>query len=52
MMNNINNYIMCDQVQNQVTSIMASDNAHKMRQRERLSLVLSICSIGFIFLFF
>ncbi len=51
-MNNINNYIMCDQVQNQVTAIMASDTEHRRAQRERLSLLISICSIGCIYLLF
>jgi hypothetical protein len=51
-MKNVNNYIMCDQVQNQVTAIMASDNVHKMRQLEKFTLVFSICSIGIVFLLF
>ncbi len=50
--NNINNYIMHDQVQNQISAIMASDSAYSRARHERFSLLLSICSLSFIYLLF
>ncbi len=51
-MKNVNNYIMCDQVQNQVSAIMASDNEHRRGLHEKLSLLLSVCSLGCIYLLY